>query len=72
MLWFWEVEVFPWPDHGPSTERRRNLDLDGICGDVRREDPEATSPLFCHYVCLVLRLSKVRLALDGAQRLLVA
>jgi hypothetical protein len=71
MLWFWEAEVFPRPDYGPATKRCGNLDLDRIRGDVRREDPEATPPLFCHYLCLVLRLAKVRLALDGAQGLLV-
>jgi hypothetical protein len=55
MLWLWKAEVFAFPDYGPAAERYRNLDFDGICGDVRVEVSEATPPLLCHDLCLVLR-----------------
>ena len=67
MLWIREEEVFPRSDYGSAAQRCREHDLDGICGDVRREDPKAAAPLFCCYLCLVMRLAMDRLPLDGAQ-----
>ena len=67
MLWIREEEVFTGLDYGSAEQRCRELDLHGLCGDVRREDPEAPPPLFYHYFCLDLCLSEARLPLDGAQ-----
>jgi hypothetical protein len=67
MIWFWKAEVFTLPDYGPASERCRNHNIDGIFGDVRREDPEAAPLLFFPYICLVLRHPKAKPPLDGAQ-----
>ena len=72
MLWIREEEVFTGLDYGSAEERCRELDLHGLCGDVRREDPEAPPPLFYHSFCLDLCLSEARLPLDGAQKHLAA
>ena len=56
MLWIREEEVFTKFDYGSVEKRGRELDLYGLCGDVRREDPEAPPPLFYHYFCLVTHL----------------
>jgi hypothetical protein len=50
---FYDVEVWG-----------REYDLDGICGDVRREDPKASPPLFCCNFCMVMRLAMAGLPLD--------
>ena len=68
MIWIREEEVFTRFDYGSVEQRCRELDLHGLCGDVRREDPEAPPPLFYHYFCLDLCLSEARLPLDGAQK----
>lgn len=46
MLWNREEEVFPESDYGAFVQRCRDLDLNGVCSDVRREDSEAPPPLF--------------------------
>jgi hypothetical protein len=46
MLWIREEEVFTRFDYGSVEQRSREHDLYGLCGDVRREDPEAPSRLF--------------------------
>jgi hypothetical protein len=46
MLWIREEEVFTRFDYGSVEQRCRELDLHGLCGDVRRVDPEAPPPLF--------------------------
>ena len=60
MLWIREEEVFTGLDYGSAEQRCRELDLHGLCGDVRREDPEAPPPLFYHYFCLVMHLEMAR------------
>ena len=40
MLWIREEKILSGSDDGPASQRCRELNLDGICGDVRREDPE--------------------------------
>ncbi len=67
MLWIRKEEVFPQSDYGASPQRCREHDLNGICGDVCREDLEAPPPLFCHPLCLVLCLAKVYCPLGDAQ-----
>ena len=39
-------------DHGSTGKMCRDLDLNGIPCDVRREDPEAPLPLFYPYLWL--------------------
>jgi len=72
MLWIREEEVFPGSDYGAASERCGELDLHGICGDVRRDDIEAPPPLFCLYLCLVMPLAMVTILLDGVQDHLAA
>jgi hypothetical protein len=72
MIWIREEEVFTGLDYGSAEQRCRELHLDGLCGDVRREDPGAPPPLFYHYFCLVMHLEMARLSLDGAQEHLAA
>jgi hypothetical protein len=67
MLWIREAEVFSEVDDASAGQRCRDLDLDGIAGYVCRENPEAAPHLFCHYLCLGLRLAMARLPLDSAQ-----
>lgn len=57
MLWLRKAQVFSRFDYGSFAQRCRYLDLDGISGDVRREDQKANPPPFCHYLCLVVRLA---------------
>jgi hypothetical protein len=66
------VEVFSEVDYASAGQRCRDLDLHGISGDVRGEDPEAPPYLFCPYFCLGMRLAMARLPLDGAQEHLPA
>ncbi len=72
MLWIREEEVFPRSDYGEAPERCREHDLDGICGDVCREDPEASPSLFCCYSCLVLFSTMASPPLDQPQEHLEA
>jgi hypothetical protein len=72
MLWIREAEVFSKVDYASAGQRCRDLDLHGISGDVRGEDPEAPPPLFCPYLCLGMRLAMASLPLDGAQEHLPA
>jgi hypothetical protein len=72
MLWIREEEVFTRFDYGSVEQRSREHDLHGLCGDVRREDPEAPPRLFYHYFCLVMQLEMARLSLDGTQEHLAA
>ena len=46
-LWVWEEEVSAQVDDVSAGKRRRNLDLNAIPCDIRREDAEAPLPLFC-------------------------
>jgi hypothetical protein len=39
-------KVFTGSDHDSAEQRCRELDLQGLCGDVRCEDPEAPPSLF--------------------------
>ena len=64
MLWIREEEVFPRSDYVTPPQRCREYDLDGICGDVRIEDPKAAPPLFCRNFCMVMRLAMAGLPLD--------
>jgi hypothetical protein len=57
MLWLRKAQVFSRFDYGSFVQRCRDHDLDGISGDVRREDQKASPPHFCHYLCLVVRLA---------------
>ena len=57
MLWLRKAQVFTRFDYGTFAQRCRDLDLDGIPGDVRREAQKASLPLICHYLCLVVRLA---------------
>jgi hypothetical protein len=72
MLWIREAEVFSEVDDASAGQRCRDLDLHGIAGYVCRENPEAAPHLFCHYLCLGLRLAMARLPLDSAQEHLPA
>jgi hypothetical protein len=63
---------FAQADHGPTCERCRNLNLDGVSGEVCRENPEALPPLFYLYFCLVLRMTEARILMDGAYAYLAA
>ncbi len=72
MLWIRKEEVFTGLDYGSAVQRCRELDLHGLCGDVRREDPEAPTRLVYHYFCLVMQLEMARLSLDGTQEHLAA
>ena len=72
MLWIREEEVFPRSDYGAPPQRCREHDLDGICGDVCREDLEAPPPLFNRSLCLVLFSSVASLPLDQPQEHLEA
>ena len=72
MLWIREEEVFPRSDYGAPPQRCREHDLDGICGDVCREDLEAHPPLFYYYFCLVLFSAMASLPLDQPQEHLEA
>ncbi len=72
MLWLRKAQVFPELDYGSVTQRCRELNLDGISGDVRREDQKASPPLFYHYLCLAVCLAVATLPLDGAQEYLEA
>ena len=49
-----------------------DLDLHGISGDVRGEDPEAPPPLYCLYLCLGTCFAMASLPPDGAQEHLPA
>ena len=46
MLWIREEEVFTKFDYDSVGLRCREPDLHALCGDVRKEDPEAAPPLF--------------------------
>ena len=35
MLWIREEKILSGSDDGPASQRCRELNLDGICGDVR-------------------------------------
>ena len=70
MLWIREEEVFPGSDYGAFVQRCRDLDLDGVRGDVRREDPEASPALFCRHLCLVVSMARAWCPLGCAQALL--
>ena len=72
MLWIREEEVFTGLDYGSAEQRCRKLHLNGFCGDKRKEDPEAPSPLSYHHFGLVMHLEVARLSLDGAQEHLAA
>ena len=48
-----------------GSQNFRNIDFHSNSGGVRCEDPEVPAPLFCHYLLLVLYLSK-KLPLDSA------
>lgn len=67
MLWIRKEEVFPRSDYGASPQRCREHDLNGICGDVCREDPEAPPPLFCRNCGMVLFSAMALLPLDQLQ-----
>ncbi len=49
-----EAKVFSRLRNGSAEKRWRNLDLHGISGYVRREDPEAFPPLFRPFLGLIL------------------
>jgi hypothetical protein len=68
MLCIRKEEVCSRSGYGAATQRCGELDLDGICGDVRRKDPKAPPPLVCRYCCLVMCLAMARLPLDRAQK----
>jgi hypothetical protein len=70
MLWIREEEVFPGSDYGAFAQRCRELDLNSVCSDVRREDPEAPPPLFCHRLCLVLCLEMANALLEVLRTIL--
>ena len=54
MLWIRKEKVFTRFDYDSTEQRCRHLDLDVVSSDVRRENPEATPPLFCHHLGLVV------------------
>ena len=72
MLWIWKEKILSGSDQGEACQRRRDFNLDGICGDVRRENPEAPPPLFCHDFYLVLHPPMVTHPLEGAHKHLAA
>lgn len=72
MLWIREAEVFPWFDHGSAGKWCRDLDLYGISGDVRGEDPEAPPPSFCPYFGLALCMATPGRSMEGTQETLPA
>jgi len=37
MLWIWKEKILSGSDQGEACQRRRDFNLDGICGDVRRK-----------------------------------
>ena len=72
MLWIREEKILSGSDDGPASQRCRELNLDGMCGDVRREDPEASPPLFYHHLYLVMGLAMAMFPLDWIQEHLAA
>jgi hypothetical protein len=54
MLWIRDEEVCFKSGYASVAQRCREFDLDGICDDVRREDPKAPPPflsLFSAWLC---------------------
>ncbi len=67
MLWIMEAEVFSWIDHGSAGKRCRDLDSMAFVVMCAEKIRSLLRLFFCHYLCLVLRLAKARLPLDGDQ-----
>ena len=51
--WLSKEYVLTQFDYCSAEQWRREPDIDGICGDLRRIDPEVLPPNLCHYFALL-------------------